>query len=93
MRSLLRTSSLALTLALVTVACGDKQPAATKPRPCQPERACPQGRLCLAQECVDPSIRGYAHPETAVTPQRIEKEIQDRTQVHTDRVEKAMGAE
>jgi hypothetical protein len=89
--------SLALSLLVLGLlpACNDKPSgAAAQPESCESDSDCKDGWTCLAQACADPRSGGiYSDPTTAVTPDKVKKEIELRTQQHAADNEKSLEPE
>lgn len=93
-----------LALALGCAACGgDKKPASEsndseKPAAaatCDTDDDCGQGLTCLGGECTDTSAKAlYDRDSTnAVTPEKVQREVDKRSQQHVDRANEALNAE
>lgn len=91
--------SVVFALALSTAACGgDKKPAeaaAEAPATCSSNADCDDGLTCLGGECTDTSAKALYDGDStnAVTPEKVQREVEQRSQQHVDRANDALNAE
>jgi len=97
---LLSASFLALALAFGGAACGGDKKADSSEEPqapvaCSTDDDCTGGLTCLGGECTDTSAKALYDKDStnAVTPDKVQREVQQRSQQHVDRANDALNAE
>jgi hypothetical protein len=86
---------LSLSVSLAVSACkGKPEPAAEPPPPpasCATASDCPEHWVCLGGRCTDPSSTAiYSDPSNAVTPDKVEREVEQAGQKHEQDVDRAV---
>ncbi len=82
-------------MTLAILACGGDKKADTsgdeKTVECESNADCEDGLVCLDSECADPSVKAhFTDPSRAVTPQKVKREVDKRTEEHRKRIDKSL---
>jgi len=91
-----RVASLSLLLLLSLSACRGRKKSEAEPKPpapaaCAANADCPEHWVCLASRCTDPgSTAIYSDPSNAVTPEKVEREVEQVGEKHQRDIDQAV---
>jgi hypothetical protein len=61
---------------------------------CSSDDDCEDGWVCLAKKCANPSSGAiYDDPANAVTPEKVQQQVEQTGQQHEKDIDKALGTE